>query len=380
MRKNETMTIQRRQHSGAFKAKVALEAIRGERTVNEIAADYGVHPVQITQWKRVALEALPDLFSSRRGAKHKDEETLKAAWYQQIGQLKVEVDWLKKKLALSVEQKRQLLEPGHPQVSLRRQCALLGLAHTSLYYRPVGESAENEHLMRLLDTQYTATPFYGSRRMTAWLRSQGYAVNRKRVTRLMQQMGMEAIDTKPQLSQAAEGHAIYPSLLRGVQIERVNHVWSTDITYIRLQQGFISLVAVIDWFSRYGLSWALSITLDGAFCLEALEHALRGGRPELFNTDQGAQCTSRAFTERLSRGGIQISMDGRGRALDNVFVERLWRTVKYEEVSLREYNTVREAQQGLGRYFGFYNDERLHQALGYRTPTAVYCGLGQSCP
>jgi putative transposase len=283
-------------------------------------------------------------------------------------------------LDLSVEQKRQLIDPGHPQVSIRRQCALLGLAHTSLYYRPVGESAENEHLMRLLDTQYTATPFYGSRRMTAWLRSQGYAVNRKRVTRLMQQMGMEAIDTKPQLSQAAEGHAIYPYLLRGVQIERVNHVWSTDITYIRLQQGFISLVAVIDWFSRYVLSWALSITLDGAFCLEALEHALRGGRPEIFNTDQGAQCTSRAFTERLSRGGIQISMDGRGRALDNVFVERLWRTVKYEEVSLREYNTVREAQQGLGRYFGFYNDERLHQALGYRTPTAVYCGLGQSCP
>jgi putative transposase len=281
---------------------------------------------------------------------------------------------------LAVEQKRQLIAPGHPQVSLRRQCALLGLAHTSLYYRSVGESAENEHLMRLLDTQYTATPFSGSRRMTAWLRSQGYAVNRKRVTRLMQQRGIEAIYTKPQLSQAAEGHAMYPSLLRGVQIERVNQVWSTDITSIRLQQGFISLVAVIDWFSRDVLSWAFSITLDGAFCLEALEHALRGGRPEIFNTDQGAQFTSRAFTERLSRGGIQISLDGRGRALDNVFVERLWRTVKYEEVYLREYNTVREAQQGLGRYLGFYNDARLHQALGYRTPTAVYGGLGQRCP
>lgn len=234
--------------------------------------------------------------------------------------------------------------------------------------------------MRLLDTQYTATPFYGSRRMTAWLRSQGYAVNRKRVTRLMQQMGIEAIYTKPQLSRAAEGHAIYPYLLRGVQIERVNHVWSTDITYIRLQQGFIYLVAVIDWFSRYVLSWALSITLDGSFCLEALETALRGGRPEIFNTDQGAQFTSRAFTERLRQGGVQISMDGRGRALDNVFVERLWRTVKYEEVYLREYNTVREAQQGLRRYFGFYNDERLHQALGYRTPAAVYRGVAQRCP
>ena len=228
--------------------------------------------------------------------------------------------------------------------------------------------------MRLLDAQYTATPFYGTRRMTAWLRSQGYAVNRKRVTRLMRQMGMEAIYTKPQLSQPGVGHKIYPYLLRGVKIERVNHVWSADITSIRLQQGFIYLVAVIDWWSRYVLSWAVSVTLDGYFCLEALERALRGGRPEIFNTDQGAQFTSRAFTERLRQGEIQISLDGRGRALDNVFVERLWRSVKYEEVYLREYNTVREARQGLGRYFGFYNEERLHQALGYRTPAAVYRG------
>jgi putative transposase len=277
-------------------------------------------------------------------------------------------------LALSVEQKRQLIEPGHPHVSLRRQCALLGLARSSLYMEPKGESPDNVHLMRLLDAPYTATPFYGSRRMTAWLRSQGYAVNRQRGTRLMRQMGIEALYTKPQLSQAAEGHVIYPYLLRGVKIERVNHVWSTDITYIRLQQGCIYLVAVIDWWSRYVLSWAVSITLDSAFCLEALETALRRGRPEIFNTDQGAQFTSRAFTERLRQGGVQMSMDGRGRALDNVFVERLWRTVKYEEVYLREYNTVREAQQGLGRYFGFYHDERLHQALGYRTPAAVYRG------
>ena len=275
---------------------------------------------------------------------------------------------------MSVEQKRQLIDPGHPHVSLRRQCALLGLGRSSLYMAPRGESPDNLQLMRLLDAQYTATPFYGSRRMTAWLRSQGYAVNRKRVTRLMRQMGIEALYTKPQLSQAAEGHVMYPYLLRGVKIERVNHVWSTDITSIRLQQGFIYLVAVIDWWSRYVLSWAVSITLDSAFCLEALETALRRGRPQIFNTDQGAQFTSRAFTERLRQGGVQMSMDGRGRALDNVFVERLWRTVKYEEVYLREYNTVREAQQGLGRYFGFYNDERLHQALGYRTPAAVYRG------
>lgn len=176
--------------------------------------------------------------------------------------------------------------------------------------------------------------------MTAWLRSQGYAVNRKRVTRLMRQMGIEAIYAKPKLSQPRAGHKISPYLLRGVKIERVNHVWSTDITYVRLQHGFIYLVAVIDWFSRYVLSWAVSITLDGTFCLEALETALQGGRPAIFNTDQGAQFTSRAFTERLSQGGIQISMDGRGRALDNVFVERLWRSVKYEEVVRHEVACV----------------------------------------
>src|SRR5437763_744269 len=233
--------------------------------------------------------------------------------------------------------------------------------------------------MRLLDKQYTDTPYYGVRRMTAWLQSQGYPVNHKRVARLLHTMGIEAIYPKPHLSQGHPTHRVYPYLLRGVPITRVNHVWSTDITYIRLHGGFIYLVAVMDWFSRYVLSWAVSITLDGAFCLEALETALQGGRPEIFNTDHGAKFSNRAFTERLSHGGIQISMDGRGRALDNVFVERLWRTVKYEEVYLREYSTVREAQQGLGRYFGFYNDERLHQALGYRTPTAVYRGVGQRC-
>jgi putative transposase len=247
---------------------------------------------------------------------------------------------------LSVEQKRRLIDPEHPQVSVRRQCAWLGLARASFYGQPVDESVENLQLLRLRDAQYTATPFYGSRRMTAWLRGQGYTVNRQRVTRLRRQMGIEAIDAKPKLSQPIAGHKMYPYLLRGVKIERVNHVWSTDITSIRFQHGFIYLVAVLDWCSRYVLSWAVSITLDGTLCLEALETALQGGRPEIFNTDQGAQCTSRACTERLSHGGIQSSMDGRGRALDNVCVERLWRTVKYEEVYLREYSTVREAQQG----------------------------------
>ena len=265
------------------------------------------------------------------------------------------------------------MEWNHPTLSIRRQCALLGLERSNLYYQSCGESSENLQLMRLLDAQYTATPFYGIRRMTAWLRTQGYTVNHKRVARLMQQMGIEAIYTKPHLSQAAAGHAIYPYLLRGVKVEQVNHVWSTDITYIRLHQGFVYLVAVMDWFSRYVLSWALSVTMDGQFCRDALTQALsHGGRPKIFNTDQGVQFTSKDFTQLLVQEGIRISMDGRGRALDNVFVERLWRSVKYEEVYLKDYTTVREARQGLGQYFTFYNHERLHQALGYQTPAAVY--------
>lgn len=226
--------------------------------------------------------------------------------------------------------------------------------------------------MRRLDEQYTATPFYGVRRMTAWLRVQGYHVNHKRVARLMHRLGIAALPMQPRLSRRDPQHRIYPYLLRGVKIRRVNQVWSTDITYIRLHRGFVYLTAVMDWFSRYVLSWTLSVTLDGQFCCEALEHALRQGHPEIFNTDQGAQFTSRNFTGRLEKEGIAISMDGRGRALDNVFVERLWRSVKYEEVYLKDYATVPEARQGLAQYFAFYNHERLHQSLGYKTPAAVY--------
>jgi len=226
--------------------------------------------------------------------------------------------------------------------------------------------------MRLLDKQYTDTPYYGVRRMTAWLRSQGYAVNHKRVARLLHTLGLETIYPKPRLSQPHPAHRVYPYLLRGVPITRVNQVWSTDITYIRLHGGFISLVAVMDWFSRYVLSWAVSITMDVGFCLEALDHALEGARPEIFNSDQGAQFTSLDFTGRLASAGIQMSMDGRGRALDNVFVERLWRTVKYEEVYLKDYETPREAMQGLATFFVRYNEWRQHQSLDYRTPAAVY--------
>ena len=266
------------------------------------------------------------------------------------------------------------MEPEHPALSVARQCELLGLCRASYYYRPVGESAQNRELLRRLDEQYTRTPFYGVRRMTAVLRHAGYAVNPKRVRRLLRILGLTALGPQPGTSRAAPGHRVYPYLLRGVAIERVNQVWSTDITYIRLRSGFVYLVAVLDWYSRYVLSWALSNSLEVGFCLDALDAALARGQPEIFNTDQGAQFTSPAFTGRLVGAGVSISMDGRGRALDNVFVERLWRSVKYEEVYLHDYEGMRDAQRGLGWYFPIYNEERPHQALGYQTPAAVYRG------
>ena len=260
-------------------------------------------------------------------------------------------------------------------MSVRRQCELLGLSRSSLYYEPARETGEDLRLMRRIDEQYTACPFYGSRRMTAWLIEQGEEVNRKRVQRLMRVMGLEAVYPKPRLSVAGRGHKIYPYLLRGVKIERPDQVWSTDITYVPMTSGFMYLAAVIDWFSRYVIAWKLSNTLDGSFCLGMLDEALKGGRPEVFNTDQGVQFTAAAFTGRLESAGVAVSMDGRGRALDNVFVERLWRSVKYEDIYLRGYEAVPELHQGLGRYFTFYNYERLHQSLGYQTPAAVYRGI-----
>jgi putative transposase len=272
----------------------------------------------------------------------------------------------------SVESKRLLVEDGHAELSMRRQCELLGLPRASFYYEPAGVSAEDLRLMRRIDEQYTARPFFGSRRMVVWLGQQGEDVNRKRVQRLMRIMGLEAIDPKPRLSLAGKGHRIYPYLLRGVKIERQDQVWSTDITYIPMASGFMYLAAVIDWYSRYVIAWRLSNTMDGSFCVELLEEALGSGKPEVFNTDQGAQFTAEAFTGCLERAGVSVSMDGRGRALDNVFVERLWRSVKYEDIYIQDYETVPELYRGLARYFGFYNDERPHQSLEYRTPAVVY--------
>jgi len=261
--------------------------------------------------------------------------------------------------------------------SLRQQCELLGLNRSGLYYRTAGESDENLALMRLLDEQYTRTPCYGVLRMVAYLRSLGYEVNPKRVRRLLRTMGLEAVYQKPNTSRPNPEHKIYPYLLRGLPIDRCDQVWSTDITYIRLSRGFVYLMAVIDWYSRYVLGWALSTTLDADFCIEAVGEILEARQCEIFNMDQGSQFTTPRFTQPLLDKGIRVSMDGRGRALDNIFVERLWRTVKYEYVYLQEIQTVQEAWSGLREFFSLYNNERFHQSLDYRTPAQVYLGRQQ---
>lgn len=260
-----------------------------------------------------------------------------------------------------------MIDPDHDALSIRRQCALLGLARGSWYFEPAGETAENLKWMRRIDELYLKRPYFGSRRIADELE-----VNRKRVQRLMRLMGLEAIYPQPRTTVRCPEHKIYPYLLRNVAVVRPNQVWSTDITYIPLRGGFLYLTAVLDWYSRYVLAWRLSNSLDSAFCIEALEEALAGGQPEIFNTDQGVQFTSAAFTRCLELRGVAISMDGRGRALDNVFVERLWRTVKYEEVYLKDYEDAWHAEASLREYFEFYCHDRRHQSLDKRTPAEVY--------
>jgi putative transposase len=270
--------------------------------------------------------------------------------------------------------RRAMIEPRHGRISLCRQCQLLGLGRSTVYYRPRPKDELNERLMRLIDEQYLRTPFYGVEQMRLHLRrllvGEGIAVNAKRVRRLMRLMGLEAICPKPRTSVKSPENAVYPYLLKGLVIGQPNQVWATDITYIPMERGWVYLVAVMDWFSRYVLSWEVSITLDASFCVWALERALSAGeaRPEIFNSDQGSQFTSDAFTGVLKAAGIRISMDGRGRAYDNIFVERLWRSVKYEEVYPHDYQTPAEARFGLNRYFEFYNHQRPHQSLDGWTP------------
>jgi len=302
--------------------------------VSELAGQFDVHPSQIQEWKGALLKRAAEVFAGPSPARRQEAE--QAELYEQIGRLKMELEWLKKKLPSSTEAKRAWIERGG-ELSVRRQCALLGLPRSSAYYTPLPGPEEDLCLKRL-----------------------------------MREMGIQAIYPR-KTTVPAVGHKIYPYLLRRVKIVRPNQVWSTDITYVPMRRGFMYLVAVMDWYSRYVLSWRVSNTLDTAFCLAALDEALACyAAPEIFNTDQGSQFTSAAFTGRLEAAGIAVSMDGRKRALDNVFVERLWRSVKYEDIYLKDYATADELIQGLGHYFMFYDHERVHQALDYRTPWEVY--------
>jgi putative transposase len=280
---------------------------------------------------------------------------------------------------MSAPQRRALVDPADPTLPIAAQCRLLKIARSTLYYRPVPVSADDLALMRRMDELYLAAPFYGSRRMVAALRREGLGVNRKRIRRLMRRMGLEAIYQRPDTSRSHPDHTVYPYLLRGLAIERPNQVWCADITYIPMARGFVYLVAVMDWASRRVLAWRLSITMVADFCVEALHEAMTcHGAPEIFNTDQGVQFTSAGFLEALETHGIRVSMDGKGRFLDNIFVERLWRSLKYEEVFLKAYGSVAEARAGIGGWLSFYNDERPHQALGYRTPREVF--EARACP
>lgn len=278
---------------------------------------------------------------------------------------------LKKNLDLSHNGRLLLIDKLHSELTISRQAELLCISRSSIYYEPVVDETDLA-LKRLIDKQYTLTPFYGSRKMRAHLRRQGHWINRKHIQRLMREMGLEAIYPKPHLSQAHPEHKVYPYLLRNVRIDRKDQVWATDITYIPFARGFAYLVAIMDWWSRYVLAWQISTSLDTSFCLETLAMALKHGKPDIFNSDQGVQFTSSAFTGMLRDSEISISMDGRGRCMDNIFTERLWRTVKYENVYLMHYESVPEGRQGIDSYFRFYNDDRPHQALKDRTPAEVY--------
>ncbi|MGC2810761.1 MAG: IS3 family transposase [Bradyrhizobium sp.] len=361
----------RRTHNPAFKAKVALAAIKGEKTLAELAQQYDVHPNQITAWKAQVLEGAAGLFGG--GAAEAAPAVDLKVLHAKIGELTLENDFLGRCAQQSgAVERKAMIDRGY-NLSLGRQAELLGLSRSTLYYEPRPVPPAELAIMRRIDELHLDYPFAGSRMLRDLLRGEGVVIGRELVTTLMRRMGIEAIYRKPDTSKGAMGHKIYPYLLRGLTIERPNQVWATDITYIPMARGFVYLAAVVDWFSRRVLSWRLSITMDVDFCLEAVEEALaRYGRPAIFNTDQGSQFTSAAFTGLLLENAIAVSMDGRGAWRDNVFVERLWRSVKYEEVYLRAYDSVGEARASLSRYFTFYNTKRPHSSLDARTPECFY--------
>ncbi|MBL3591768.1 MAG: IS3 family transposase [gamma proteobacterium endosymbiont of Lamellibrachia anaximandri] len=361
----------RRNHSPAFKSKVALAAIKGEQTVAELAQKFDIHPNQITQWKSQLLEQAADVFETGSSSKEPpvDVKTLHA----KIGELTLENGFFRKRAHQGgTAERKTMIDRNHP-LPITHQAKALSISRGSVYYLPRPVSGCDQQLMKRIDQLHLELPFAGARMLRDLLRQEGFKVGRKHVSTLMKKMSIEALYRKPRTTKPGIGHKIYPYLLRHLSVTRPNQVWAMDITYIPMARGFVYLVAVLDWFTRRVLSWKVSITMDVHFCLEAVEEAIaRYGKPEIMNTDQGSQFTSQAFTGLLKENGIHISMDGKGSWRDNVFVERLWRSVKYEEVYLHAYDSVSDARTGLNKYFRFYNSRRPHSSLDGQTPDQVY--------
>ncbi|MGH8441087.1 MAG: IS3 family transposase [Pseudomonas sp.] len=360
----------RRNHGAAFKAQVALAACKGDKTLAELAEQFSVHPTQITEWKRHLLERAADVFGGTNPTS--DTPDLKVL-HAKIGQLALENGFFRRRAHQGgIAERKAMINRTH-DLPIVRQCQILELSRATAYYQPTPVSAANLVLMRRIDELHLDHPFAGARMLRDLLRRDGHAIGRRHVATLMRRMGITAVYRKPHTSQRHPAHTVYPYLLRNVEITRPNHVWAADITYIPMKRGFVYLFAVLDWASRRVLAWRLSNTLTTDFCIEAVQEAItRYGTPEIFNTDQGCQFTSLEFTRLLKDHGIQISMDGTGCWRDNVFVERLWKSIKYEEVYLHAYETVSAAQQGLELYLTFYNQARPHRALDGRTPDGVY--------
>ncbi|MGJ0395056.1 MAG: IS3 family transposase [Methylocystis sp.] len=364
----------RRTHSPAFKAKVALAAIKGEKTLAELAQQFDVHPNQITTWRSQLLDGAAGVFGLEKTEPKEAAVDLKGL-HAKIGELTLENGFFVRRAHKSgIAERKKMIDRDH-DLSIARQSKALGVARSSVYYKPRPVSAEDLDLMRRLDKLHLEHPFAGARMLRDLLRREGVAVGRRHVATLMKRMGIEAIYRRPNTSKPAPGHKVYPYLLRGVKIERPNQVWATDISYIPMRRGFVYLAAVVDVFTRRVLSHRVSITMEAEFCIEAVKEALaKHGKPEIFNTDQGSQFTSLDFTRVLLDAKVSISMDGKGAWRDNVFVERLWRSVKYEEVYLKAYDAVSEARASIGRYLAFYNERRPHSALDGRTPNEAYFG------
>ncbi|WP_159007817.1 IS3 family transposase [Bradyrhizobium sp. S69] len=362
----------RRNHSPAFKAKVALAAIKGDRTIAQLAEHFDVHPNQITAWKSQLEGSASDVFGSEGGTPATPAVDVKSL-HAKIGELTLENGFFRRRAHQGgIAERKAMIDREH-DLSITKQAEVLKISRGSVYYLPRPVSSADLAIMRHLDRLHLEFPFAGSRMLRGLLALQGCKIGRRHVKTLMRRMGIEALYRRPRTTKPEPGHKIHPYLLRGMEITRPNQVWAMDITYIPMAHGFVYLTVVLDWATRRVLSWRLSITMEAAFCVETLEDALaRYGKPDIFNTDQGSQFTGAAFTGLLASHGIAISMDGKGAWRDNVFVERLWRSVKYEEVYLRAYETVGEARHSIGRYLDFYNGRRPHSSLDDMTPDQAY--------